>query len=200
MKLITSSQSQQLAVSNPRVNEVMQVYGDQRQVALMLSPAHYLACPCEFSVALMLVTYGRDTLADILKLHLSKALITLGTDKADPALITTIAESIIDCPENHVRLLTFDNLIRFFPYLTQGLIQLYGVTHHSIMQAFQEYARKAFAHQQELQQVLRRQEKEREQQEHERDAISWEQYAALRGIDPDQNPLDYARFYNKKGD
>lgn len=200
MKLITSSQSQALAVSNPRQLEVTKAFGDQRQVAHMLSPLHYKQCPCDYSVALMLVTYGRDTLADILRLHLSAALITLGTDKADPALVTTIAESIIDCPGNHVRLLTMTNLLNFFPALTQGLIPLYGITHHSIMQAFQQYARKAFEQQQHWQQVQRSIERERQAELDAQGAVSWAQYAESRGIDPESNPLDYARPHNKKGD
>lgn len=197
MKLITQQQSQAICTTNPRSVEVKEAFGTQKQVAVMLSPQNFRNFPCNYSVALMLGTYGRETLADIIRLHVANAILTLGNDRADPAMALTVAEAIVDCPERHVRLLTMTNLLHFFTALMQGTLNVYGVTHLSIMQAFQQYANDAFNRQQLLEEQRRSDERERAYEQHSRTAVTWQQYAASKGLEPDTNPLDYVRNQQK---
>lgn len=199
MKLLSNKKRKELVTTNPRSVKIRQTYGGPAEVSKMLSPQNWHEHYCDETLAAMLVTYGRETIGDIIRLHLANAFMTLGSDKTDPVTLITVTEAILDCPAEHIRLLTMSNLFGFFDAITQGLQRLYGVSHLSIMRAFQEYAESTY--QQQLLWLATKERIEREQleKEHREGAISWEEYAQQKGIDPATSPLDYANILKSKG-
>lgn len=136
-------------------------------------------------------TYGEEGISAIVATHMTDAILRMGEDRdVDPYDVQFIASAI--CESERFKTLRFTTVLGFFHLLKCGEFDIYGkVTPRKILEAFRKYAIEAQAKENRI-----AYEKECREQEAERDrsranAVSWEEFAASKGI-PDASFMAYA--------
>lgn len=139
----------------------------------------------------IVAAYGEEGIATLIAAHISDALLRLGEERdADPYDVRFTAGAI--CQSERFRLLRFTTVLGFFHLLKCGEFDIYGrVTPRRILEAFRKYAIEAQAQENRLAYEKACREKEAEMERDRQEAISWEQYAASKGL-PDASLMDYA--------
>lgn len=139
----------------------------------------------------IVATYGEEGVGAIVATHMTEAILRMGEDRdVDPYDVQFIASAI--CESDRFRTLRFTTVLGFFHLLKCGEFDIYGkVTPRKVLEAFRKYAVEAQAKENRI-----AYEKECREQQAERDrsranAISWEEYAASKGI-PDASFLEYS--------
>ena len=141
------------------------------------------------SLARCLVAYGRETTAQVLRLHLASALLKMGENKVDYDIVQSVSEAMVDVINEETRCLEFWRVLGFFPALVRGEYELYSCSHRHIMSAFNNYCAKAFERQVAARKERERAERERADAEHDATSVTWEQYKQMRGIEC-ENPIE----------
>lgn len=136
-------------------------------------------------------TYGEEGIGAIVATHMTDAILRMGEDRdVDPYDVQFIASAI--CESERFKTLRFTTVLGFFHLLKCGEFDIYGkVTPRKILEAFRKYAIEAQAQENRLAYEKACREKEAEMERDRQEAISWEQYAASKGL-PDASLMDYA--------
>lgn len=199
MQLISSSNSnRQLAVraDDPRCMAIAERYGDLMRFNTRWCPANlwYIAANVDRSVedgvpslVMLMLTYGKEAIADNLNMHLLSAIDAMGINREDFTVqdIRTTAKLITE--SERLRTLNYAFLLTFFAKLMQGEYKVYSGAPYKIMEALNEYADVAL----ERQRRLKKEADERREQMEDSNTprLSWDEYAASRGI-TQRNPLE----------
>lgn len=136
-------------------------------------------------------TYGEEGIGAIVATHMTDAILRMGEDRdVDPYDVQFIASAI--CESERFKTLRFTTVLGFFHLLKCGEFDIYGkVTPRKILEAFRKYAITAQAKENRIAYEKACREKEAERERDRQEAISWEQYAASKGL-PDASLMDYA--------
>lgn len=127
--------------------------------------------------------YGSDIVRRIYALHLSRALCDMGIeDKITPNDVNNIAARLEALPS--WRVLNFAHCVAFFTYLASGRFELMGYTPYQILAAANRYAVEASGTAYRYASEARAREREREAREREANAVTFEQWAKGKTIDP----------------
>lgn len=176
---------------SPTVGKAIELYGPPSRLAEIMKPGAASVCP--YSTATMVAAYSTPVIASVITPYMAQSVAILGNDNTDPTIATTVPMAIAECDDNHVRLLNFGTLLKFFNKLLHGSYKLYGITHAAVMEAFQEYCRVAYEKQLAAERQYRSEEDDRQWEQRKKEAVSWEEYAKMRNIDPEDNPLNMLR-------
>lgn len=127
-------------------------------------------------------TYGEAGTAAIIGTHITDAILKMGEDRdVDPADVQFIAAAI--CESERFRLLRFTTVLGFFHLLKCGEFEIYGkVTPRKILEAFRKYAVEAQAKENRIAYELENAAYRIEREESRANSVSWEEYAASKGI------------------
>lgn len=192
MKLISNRQETSVALQPaPTVSKAIELYGSPSRLAEILQPGATSVCP--YTTATMVAAYSTPVIASVITPYMAQAVAILGNDNTDPAIVRTVPLAVAECDDNHVRLLNFGTLLKFFNKLLHGSYKLYGITHAAVMEALQDYCRVAYERQLADERQHRSEEEDRQWEQRQKEAVSWEEYAKMRGIDPEDNPLNKIR-------
>lgn len=133
---------------------------------------------------LIVRTYGEDGVAGLINAHITDAIIRMGEERdIDPYDVDFIARAI--CESERFRSLTMASILRFFHLLKCGEFDIFGkVTPRKILEAFRKYAIEQQAKEYRIAYQIEQERREREMEEHRKNAVPWEVYAEQNGIDP----------------
>lgn len=140
--------------------------------------------------ARIIKTYGEEGVGALIATHMTDAILRMGEDRdVDPYDVQFIASAI--CESERFRTLRFTTVIGFFHLLKCGEFDIYGkVTPRKILEAFRKYAIEAQATENRIAYEKACREQEAEQDRSRANAITWEQFAASKGI-PDGSIMEY---------
>lgn len=135
-------------------------------------------------------TYGEEGVAAIVATHITDAILRMGEDRdVDPYDVQFIAGAI--CESERFKTLRFTTVLGFFHLLKCGEFDIYGkVTPRKILEAFRKYAIDAQAKENRIAYEKDCREHDAARERAAAEAITWEQYAAGKGI-PDADLMDY---------
>ena len=192
--------------ADSRALAVRQEYGDLPQLCKTFgtSAQRYCAQNVETAIrkgvptfALIVRTYGEDGVAGLIGIHITDAILRMGEDReVDEYDVDFIAHAI--CESERFRLLSMASILRFFHLLKCGEFDIYGkVTPRKILEAFRKYAVEQQAKENRIAYEIERERKEREDEEHRRNAVSWEDYCEKQGINPEGGIAGYIMRQSK---
>lgn len=195
-----------LAKTDPRALAVRQQYGDLPQLCKTfgVSAQRYCAKNVEKAVrsgvptfAVIVRTYGEDGVAGLIGLHITEAILRMGEDQdVDEYDVDFIAHAI--CESERFRLLSMASILRFFHLLKCGEFDIYGkVTPRKVLEAFRKYAIDQQAKENRIAYEIEQERRQREYEEHRKNAVSWEQFAESHRIDLKKYPTMIAYFHGK---
>lgn len=179
---------------------IRQRYGSLESFALRFPPAAQRICAVNTRRAVdndtatfgrIVAAYGERGIEGVLNAHITDAITSMGEmADVDPADIRFTAEAI--CSNQRFRSLRFPSVFGFFHLLKIGEFDIYGkVTPRKILEAFRKYAER----QQALEDRLAYEKQCRDEAQargcRSKGAVSWAQYAAMRGI-KDKDYMTYA--------
>lgn len=182
-----------LAPTDARALAVRKQYGDLPQLCSTFgtSAQRYCARNVEKAIrqgvpnfAAIVRTYGEDGVAGLIGIHITDAILRMGEDQdVDEYDVDFIAHAI--CESERFRLLSMASILRFFHLLKCGEFDIYGkVTPRKILEAFRKYAIDQQARENRIAYEIEKEKQDRQREEHRRNAVSWEVWAASQGIDP----------------
>lgn len=130
-------------------------------------------------------TYGQDGVAYLMQIHLTHALNALGeVVEFTPEDVENAAEVICECDD--LLTLKFTTVLGFFFHLRTGAFNIYGkINNRKIFEVLHKYADKAAAEEAEQYRKLEKERQRAELEQHDRSAISWEQFAAKHNLEGD---------------
>lgn len=167
-------------------------YGSDYSLAKAWAPARqpYIAANIERAVessvptlVQFVMTYGTETIRKLLIAHAAQCIRLSGAESLiNESDLRAIADGIVNSSNPNVRLLTFASIVTFFYRLATGEIEIKFFKVYDIMRAFQKYA--AVARQSEINMRLKVKEREKEKaaESVSAETISWEEFAASKGI------------------
>lgn len=194
MKLTTTQRTMPVAVTptDKRCMAIYDRYGNFVQFTARWCPANLSAIANNVSksvevpsLVMLMRTYGTDQMINNLLLFLVGVAKMLKLDNVNFEDLATIARLITENPK--LRTLNYAYLVTFFAKVEQGEFNIYSSKPHQVMRAFQEYAVQAAQ-----QQSLMMEEHARHcemKKDRETEKLSWEEFAAKRGI-VDSNPIE----------
>ena len=179
---------------------IRQRYGDLQSFAMRFPPAVQAVCASNTKRAVendvatfgrIVATYGEREMAGLISTHIADAIIFMGEEgDVDPNDIRFTAESI--CSGERFRTLRFPSIFGFFHLLKTGEFDIYGkVTPRKILEAFRKYAERQQAKEDRFAYEKQCREEEAERKARSAGAVSWKEYATLRGI-KDRDYMSYA--------
>lgn len=190
MKLISNKLAKSFEPQSSATTALaMEAYGSPSQLVERLQPGTTEVCP--YTTAAMVAAFSPSAIAQVITPYVAQTVAILGNDNTDPAVVKTVSMAIARCDDNHVRLLNFSRLLGFFSKVLQGSYKLYGITHAAVMEAFQDYCRVEYERQLAAERQHKSEEEQRQWEQHLEKSLSWQEYAKLKGLDPDKSPLDY---------
>lgn len=135
-------------------------------------------------------TYGEEGIGAIVATHMTDAILRMGEDRdVDPYDVQFIASAI--CESERFKTLRFTTVLGFFHLLKCGEFDIYGkVTPRKILEAFRKYAITAQAKENRIAYEKDCREYEAKRKREAAEAISWQEYAAGKGI-PDASLMDF---------
>lgn len=137
-------------------------------------------------------TYGDDSLKKLLSLHIEKVMIFNGIaeEEISRSAVSEIAELML--MSEKFRTLNLAFALSFFQECMIGKFSLYGCKPINFLNAMQDYCKGAHLRQRELYRRKEKTEQERAATEAKANAVTFEQYCASRGLNPETaNPLDF---------
>lgn len=190
MTTLTTRKEFEKPVRGAFVPAMVTRFGDASQVVLSWAPnkAAYIVGNLPKAVGVpeavrFSMCYGSDVVRRIYALHLSRALCDMGIeDKITPDDVNNIAAKLEANPS--WRVLNFAHCVAFFSFLSAGRFDLMGYTPYQILAAANRYAVEASAIAYRYASDARTKEREQEDREREANAVSFEQWAQGKTIDP----------------
>lgn len=136
--------------------------------------------------------YGEKAFSAFINTHLTSVILKMGEERRMDAIdIQSVSEAIIE--SRHGRTLCFTTVLGFFHALKTGEYDIYGqLTPFKIMEAFRKCCDKMAALEDKYFREREDFERKLEFEKSRQRAISWEQYAAMKGI-KDRNCHAYAQ-------
>lgn len=194
------------ATTDRRAIAIRQQYGDMAQLCRIFSVDAQRYCALNVEKAIrngvptfvsIVNTYGEDGVSALIGGHITDAILRMGEERdIDPYDVDFIARAI--CESERFRLLSMASILRFFHLLKCGEFDIYGkVTPRKILEAFRKYAVEQQARENRIAYEIEQEQKQREYEEHRKNAVSWEQYAENNGIDPKKYPTMLAYFHRR---
>lgn len=179
---------------------IRESYGNLPAFATKFSPAVQKYCAQNMVKAVendlpsfgrIVSTYGEEGVGALVATHMTDAILRMGEDRdVDPYDVQFIAEAI--CQSDRFRTLRFTTVLGFFHLLKCGEFDIYGkVTPRKILDAFRKYAVEAQAKENRIAYEKDCREAAAAREQARANAVSWEQYAASKGL-PDASLADYA--------
>lgn len=189
-----------------RAIAIRQQYGDMAQLCRTFSVDAQRYCALNVEKAIrngvptfvsIVNTYGEDGVAALIGGHITDAILSMGEERdIDPYDVDFISRAI--CESERFRLLSMASILRFFHLLKCGEFDIYGkVTPRKILEAFRKYAVEQQAKENRIAYEIEQERREREYEEHRKNAVSWEQYADSNGIDRQKYPTFMAYFHRR---
>lgn len=197
MEMINSRQSN-LPTKQPEwALAIKSHYGEFDKFSVKFSPKIQRYCATNLrraieqgvpSFARIITTYGKERIVELISIHVLEMIVSIGEDKdADRHDARFIAEAI--CDGERFRHLRFTSVLGFFHLLKCGEFEIYGrVTPRKVLEHFRKYADATRDKEDAIMADIEKQEERKELES--KHTISWEQYAASRGI-PDKSLTDY---------
>lgn len=141
------------------------------------------------SLTMMIRTYSQGAMETLLQAYIASSIARAGiADKFAPSDYEQIARMI--CDSEKLRTLNMAYLLTFFAKLCDGEVELYGYTPNSFMRAMQTYYKEAKQKQEDTLLRTEKARKEKEREEHQRTAVTFEQFCKETGRDPSDNPFE----------
>lgn len=195
-----------LTKPDSRAVAIRQEYGDLPQLCKTfgVTAQRYCAQNVEAAIrkgvptfALIVRTYGEDGVAGLIGVHITEAILRMGEDReVDEYDVDFIAHAI--CESERFRLLSMASILRFFHLLKCGEFDIYGkVTPRKILEAFRKYAIEQQAKENRIAYEIEKERKAKEDEEHRRSAVSWEDFAVAHGINPEGGMVGYIMRQSK---
>ncbi len=197
MELINSNRQQTglvVAGQDAKCVAIRERYGELPAFTTKYTPAKQRQCYHNVTKAveagapsfvMIKKAYGDQGITAFIKTHVAEAIIRLGEDRdVDDNDTQFIAEAIVD--SDRTQTLTLASVIGFFYLLKCGEFDIYGkVTPRKVLEAFRKYADKQQAIENRIAFEKEQREKEAADEEARKNAITWEEFAASQGIDPE---------------
>mgnify|MGYP001638149903 CR=1 FL=1 len=192
--------------TDSRAIAIRQQYGDMAQLCQTFSVDAQRYCALNVEKAIrngvptfvsIVNTYGEDGVAALIGGHITDAILRMGEERdIDPYDVDFISRAI--CESERFRLLSMASILRFFHLLKCGEFDIYGkVTPRKILEAFRKYAVEQQAKENRIAYEIEQERRQREYDEHRKNAVSWEQFAENHGIDLKKYPTMLAYFHRK---
>lgn len=143
------------------------------------------------TVARAAIAY-RSAAAAVIITHLTEALTGLGVSMDEKGVEWTVRQMLSN---DRVRILAFPTLLLWIARLGQGEVKLYTggeIQPRHVLNALHDCLPALRAHELEALNRLRQEARARELARQQSEAVSWEEYAASRGLDPASSPLTAA--------
>ncbi len=174
-------------------------FGGIDSFARRFSPAQQRFCAQNTRVAVendlslfgqLVKAYTSDSMAKVIGVHVSEALMRMGEQReVNPEDVRFVSEVICDSRLSHR--LRFPAIFGFFYHLKSGELDIFGqLTPRKLLEAFRKYAEKQLAVEERLIIEKEQRNEEKKRDEYRSKAITWEEYAKLRGI-PEKQASDY---------
>lgn len=194
------------ATTDRRAIAIRQQYGDMAQLCQTFSVDAQRYCALNVEKAIrngvptfvsIVNTYGEDGVAALIGGHITDAILRMGEERdIDPYDVDFISRAI--CESERFRLLSMASILRFFHLLKCGEFDIYGkVTPRKILEAFRKYAVEQQAKENRIAYEIEQERRQREYEEHRKNAVSWEQFAESHRIDLKKYPTMIAYFHGK---
>ena len=195
MKLTTTKQRAvpvEVTPTDPRCMAIYNSMGNFEQFTAKWCPANlsHIANNVERSenvpsLVMLMRTYGTDRMVNNLLLFLVGVAKMLKLENVNFEDLATIARLITESPR--LRVLNYAYIVTFFAKVAQGEYNIYSSKPHQVMKAFHEYA----AHASRMQAIMKEtaERKAEMQADAQTEKLSWEEFAAKRGI-VDTNPIE----------
>ncbi len=199
MQLINTRQSQAVATTDPRHTAIIARYGSgdkfndlwtcerMGKVAEHLPEAVKAQVP---SLVMMRNAYGEELVKTNLRILAKGAIAGMGDTRLSDEDARSIADGIMS--NQNARTLNYAFVVAFFAKLKSGAIELYNFTPYRVNNAFCKYAKEAQALQMKLMEAERKRKEREAWEEHQKQAVTWEQYCRQKGI-TEQNPIDFIK-------
>lgn len=126
------------------------------------------------SMVMVMKTYGPDAVLRQLQTRIRIAVLRMDESALNDEEVLSIATAILNDPR--ARVLGYDLVMGFFTSLERGEYVLYNMKPRNVMTAWQQYASHAHLVQSQLKEEADRQRREKEWEEHRKNAITFEEY------------------------
>lgn len=199
MELTTSNRRDTAIVaatpSDKRCIALRERYGDDAAMMAAWAPARATQIAMAAgrsagapSLVLMMRTYGTDTMRVLLRAHITAAVAAAGlSDRFAADDYERLAEMML--ASERLRTLNMAYIVRFFTRFAAGELEMYGYTPHAVMRCVNVYAKAAHEEQRRVVDAERKRAEDEAWRQHQREAMSWREYARLNGLNENDNPL-----------